>query len=162
MPSTLHPATVHFPIALILLASVAALLHLYWRSHDVLRVLTWWPLLLGWIGNSIAILTGLLAQSGLPPNAPYRSILNWHVTTGLALWVLCGIVLYRWWLQGKAQTRRRRISRVEEPPRERELLRDPRARLWLTLLFSLAIFLVIASGWNGGKLVYEWGINVAP
>lgn len=161
MPTTLHPATVHFPIALLLLACAAGLLHLYWRQHEVLRILTWWPLLLGWIGNGVAILTGLLAQSGLPPQAPYRAILNWHVTTGFALWALCGILLYRWWLQGKAGKRsRRRANSPDGQEPATDLLREPSARLMLTLLFSLLIILVLASGWNGGKLVYEWGVNV--
>ncbi len=116
---------------------------------------------MGWIGNGVAILTGLLAQSGLPPQAPYRAILNWHVTTGFALWALCGFLLYRWWLQGKARPRsRHRVNTMDEQPPIVELLCDPNARLWLTLLFVLVIVLVFASGWNGGKLVYEWGVNV--
>jgi len=153
-----HPATVHFPIALLLLAAGAGLLYLYWQNEKTLRVLTWWPLLLGWLGNSIAILTGLLAQSGLPPQAPYRAILNWHVTTGLALWVLAGLLLYRWWLQGKVA--KRRLPQRTEDGLAIDLLDEPGARLWLTLLFFLLIVLVFASGWNGGQLVYEWGVNV--
>ena len=74
MPINLHPATVHFPIAFLLLASGAGLLYMYWRPLDVLRTLTWWPMLLGWLGALVAILTGLLAQSGLPPEAPYRAL----------------------------------------------------------------------------------------
>ncbi len=161
MPTNLHPATVHFPIAFLLLACAAGLLHLYWRQHDVLRVLTWWPLLLGWLGNGIAVATGLLAQSGLPPQAPYRVILNWHITTGLALWALCGLLLYRWWLHGKGGKRRRPVRAPNPAPPAANLLCEPGARGWLTLLFALIIGLVLASGWNGGKLVYEWGVNVA-
>ena len=85
MPINLHPATVHFPIAFLLLASGAGLLYMYWRPLEVLRTLTWWPMLLGWLGALVAMLTGLLAQSGLPPQAPYRATLNWHITSGLAL-----------------------------------------------------------------------------
>jgi uncharacterized membrane protein len=158
MVTTLHPATVHFPIALLLLAAAAGLLHLYWRQHTTLRLLTWWPLLLGWLGNGVAIATGLLAQSGLPPQAPYRAVLNWHITTGLALWLVAGLLLYRAWLQGKP---RRRGKGVVDPPNP-DLLLAPAARLGLTLAFVLIIFLVWVSGWNGGKLVYEWGVNVMP
>jgi len=153
----LHPATVHFPIALLLLAAGAGLLYLHWRQHDVLRILTWWPLLLGWLGNSVAILTGLLAQSGLPPQAPYRPILNWHVTTGLTLWALVGFLLYRWWLQGKVAHRRR--PHAAQPPTT-ELLDTPGAHLWLTASLLFVVVLVFVSGWNGGQLVYQWGVNV--
>ena len=93
-----HPATVHFPIAFLLLGSAAGLLYLYWQPLGHIRTLTWWPLRLGWIGTGVAILTGILAQSGLPPQAPYRDVLNWHISTGLAVWVLYGFLLYRHWI----------------------------------------------------------------
>ncbi|OUC07652.1 hypothetical protein RY27_13605, partial [Litorilinea aerophila] len=59
----LHPAVVHFPIAFLLLSSGAGLLYLYWRPRPELRILTWWPMALGWIGGGLAVLSGLLAQS---------------------------------------------------------------------------------------------------
>ncbi|MEZ4673657.1 MAG: DUF2231 domain-containing protein [Caldilineaceae bacterium] len=162
MPTNLHPASVHFPIALLLLGAVAGLLHLYWRPQPTLQTLTWWPLLLGWLSNGVAILTGLLAQSGLPPQAPYRAILNWHVTTGFVLWLLNALLLYWWWLHGKGRSRRRRRGAAPLGEPGRDLLLEPTARLWLTLGFAGGILLIIASGWNGGKLVYEWGVNVMP
>lgn len=155
----IHPATVHFPIALLLLAAGAGLLYLHWRRHAVLRVLTWWPLLLGWLGNGVAILTGLLAQSGLPPQAPYRGTLNWHITSGLALWAVAGLLLYRWWLHGK-MAKRPPLRKTQSLPTI-ELLDEPHARAWLTATLLLLIALIFASGWNGGQLVYTWGVNVA-
>ena len=153
MPINLHPATVHFPIAFLLLASGAGLLHLYWCPRELLRTLTWWPMLFGWLGTILAILTGLLAQSGLPPQAPYRAILNWHISTGLALWVTYGYLLYQRWIYGKARPRLK-------TPLPNDPLLAPAARLWLTLLFVLGIFFVMISSRNGGVLVYEWGVNV--
>lgn len=159
----IHPATVHFPIAFLLLASGAGLLHLYWRPLDVLRSLTWWPMLLGWLGTLVAMLTGLLSQSGLPPQAPYRAILNWHITTGLALWVLYGMLLYWQWLCLKSPTRRQRSAKqTSAVPPPSDLLQQTQARLRVTLLLLMGITLVLASGWNGGKLVYTWGVNVMP
>ena len=161
MPINLHPATVHFPIAFLLLASGAGLLYLYWRPLAVLHTLTWWPMLLGWLGTLVAMLTGLVAQSGLPPQAPYRATLNWHITSGLALWVLYGLLLYWQWLLQKRPPRRPKAATqtVTPPP---DLLQQPALRLRLTLLLLAGIGLVLASGWNGGQLVYTWGVNVMP
>lgn len=161
MPINLHPATVHFPIAFLLLASGAGLLYMYWRPLDVLRTLTWWPMLLGWLGALVAILTGLLAQSGLPPDAPYRATLNGHITSGLALWVLYGLLLYWQWLYQKRPPRRPKAK--EQPVAlPLDLLQQPTLRLRVTLLLLFGIGLILASGWNGGKLVYTWGVNVMP
>jgi uncharacterized membrane protein len=157
MSLTIHPATVHFPIAFLLLASGAGLLHLYWRPLPLLRTLAWWPMLFGWGGTLVAILTGLLAQSPLPPDAPYRSILNWHISTGLALWVLYGLLLYWQWLFLKKPAHRRTRVKAETLT---DLLELPDARLRLTVLLLVGIGLIVASGWNGGQLVYRWGVNV--
>ena len=55
----LHPAAVHFPIALFLLGSGLALVQIYRpRAFDL--ILTAWLLLgLGWAGGLVAVLTGL-------------------------------------------------------------------------------------------------------
>jgi len=158
----IHPATVHFPIAFLLLASSAGLLYLYWRPLEVLRTLTWWPMLLGWLGTLVAMGTGLLAQSDLPPQAPYRTVLNWHITSGLALWVLYGLVLYWQWLLRKKPAARKKSSASAASPDllPPDLLQRPEARLRLTFLLLVGIGLVLASGWNGGQLVYTWGVNI--
>lgn len=155
--TTLHPATVHFPIAFLLLASVAGLLYLYWQSNATLLLLTWWPMRLGWLGTVAAVLTGLLAQSGLPPQAPYQNVLNWHIGTGLALLVDYGLLLYQAWVYDSARARK---ERVRHGVNAAHLLDDARARVTITLLLIAGIVLLFASGWNGGRLVYEWGVNV--
>lgn len=147
---TLHPATVHFPIALLLVGSIAGLLYLWWRQRPEFSVLTWWLLMLGWIGTGVAAFTGLLAQGNLPPQAPYTSILNGHITSGLALLVVYGAIFYRVWLH---RNRRRATAPTD-------LLDVRTARLWLTLLLLLGMALVIIGGWLGGQLVYTWGVNV--
>jgi uncharacterized membrane protein len=147
---TLHPATVHFPIALLLVGSLAGLLYLWWQKRAELRVLTWWLLALGWVGAGAAVLTGLLAQGNLPPQAPYRGLLNNHITSGMALLVVYAAIFYRVWLH---RNRRR-------PTDPADLLDVDSARLWLTLLLLLGMGLVAFSGWLGGQLVYTWGVNV--
>lgn len=147
---TLHPATVHFPIALLLVGSLAALLYLWWQPRPEFRVLTWWLLVLGWMGAGVAALTGLLAQGNLPPQAPYSNVLNGHITSGLALLVVYAALFYRVWL-----FRNRR--RATDPD---DLLDLPTARIWLTLLLLLGMALVFVGGWLGGELVFTWGVHV--
>ena len=153
----IHPAVVHFPIALCLFASAAALLYLFWRPHPVLRSLTWWPMLAGWTATLVAILSGLFDQRNLPPDAPYQPVLNWHIGSGLALLAVYGWLLYRRWMFNAVKSKRARARKNVDYT---DLLDDPSARWWLTLLLIVGMALVVASGWNGGRLVYEWGVGV--
>jgi uncharacterized membrane protein len=153
----LHPATVHFPIALLLVGSFLALVQVFRPVRVDLHGTSWLLLGLGWVSALAAVLTGLLAQSGLPPDAPYRSVLNWHIGTGMGLVVLYGYVLYRGWLYRSA---RARAQRARAGRNIHDLLDDPSARPWLAFMLFLCMLLIVASGWNGGSLVYEWGVNI--
>jgi uncharacterized membrane protein len=166
----LHPAVVHFPIALLLVGSAVALFHLLWRGAADprrglpldLRRTAWFLLGLGWIATVPAVLSGLLAQSPLPPDAPYRGVLNWHTATGLGVLVLYGLLLYRAWLFSGAKARKARAAHAKAQDREvADLLDNPSSRLWVTVVLLAGIGLIAATGWNGGILVYEWGVNVA-
>ena len=153
----LHPSTVHFPIALLLVGSLAALLHPVRPLGIDLRLTAWLLLGLGWLGAAAAVLTGLLAQADLPPDAPYRAVLNWHIGSGLAQLVIYGILLYQGWLYRSARTRRARAAAGKVSD---DLLDDHGARWWVTLLLAAGMLAVAATGWNGGILVYEWAVNV--
>ncbi len=154
----IHPLFVHFPIAFFLLASGAGLAYLWWRREPLLRLLTWAAMLLGWLGGAAAALTGLVDQSGLPPDAPYRSVLNWHISAGLGQLAVYGLLLYQRWLFGTEKGRRARARRGSQAA---DLLDEAAARPWISTLLALGAALVAVSGWNGGRLVYEWAVNVA-
>lgn len=161
----LHPASVHFPIAFLILSSLCGLLYLYWKPLPTFVSFTWTLMFLGWIGTIFACFTGLLAQSGLPPDAPYAAVLNWHITTGLAQIVVYGALLYqRWRYPVMTQKRRKRIGAKKSEEKiglaMQDLLDEAAGKWWITLLLLLGIVLVVASGWNGGRLVFEWGVNV--
>ena len=145
----LHPAVVHFPIAFLVLASVAGLVYLYAWRRPALRVLTWWPMGLGWLGLWPAILSGLLAQQNLPPQAPYSHVLNWHIGTALALVVLYAAALYQGWLYHQ----RRREGAPDD------LLDAPAGRRRLTVWLALGLVTVLTTSRLGGELVYTWGVN---
>jgi len=154
----LHPAIVHFPIALLLVGSVVALAHLYHWTAGELRPVAWFMLAVGWFGGIAAVLSGLVAQSGLPPDAPYRDVINWHIGTGLGQLVLFWFLLYRGWIY---RTTRARTARAVRGRHNVDLLDDPSARMWVTVVLLAGILLIVATGWNGGILVYQWGVNVA-
>jgi uncharacterized membrane protein len=149
-----HPFVVHFPIALCSLGSVAGLLYLFWQPRAELRTLTWWPLLLGWIGALFAVVTGLLAQSNLPPTAPYRTVLNIHIYAGFGVAILYAVPLYRNWIY------RNRSRKASAESRASDLLDAPQAKGWLAACFALGLLLVVITGAFGGQLVHHWGVNV--
>ncbi len=153
----LHPATVHFPIALLLLGSLLTLLHLFRRPAVDLRLTIWLLLGLGWLGGAVAVLTGLLAQIDLPPDAPYRTVLNFHIGAGLAVLVFYGFLLYRGWLYRGARARKEREKRGDPTA---DLLDDTGARAWIAAVVVLGALLIVATGWYGGQLVYQFGVNV--
>ena len=103
-----------------------------------------------------AIVSGIVSQGALPPDAPYRPVINWHTGSGLALAILYGDLIYRGWLEW---TRRKR----EEPEGYTWEADFPTGRggKWrLTVQLLLGIGLVAFSGWLGGQLVYEFGAGI--
>lgn len=160
----IHPAVVHFPITLLIIASAFGLAYLHWQPRPELKLLTWWSMFLGWLSLPVAILSGIVSQGGLPPDAPYRGLLNLHITTGLALVVVYGDLLYRRWLHNSGKGKKRRLG---ERPRARandepiiEFMDEPGRKWLITIQLLIGILLVIASGYLGGELVYTWGVNV--
>ncbi len=154
----LHPATVHFPIALLLLGSALTLLQLLRRAPGDLKTTIWLLFGFGWAGGAVAVLTGLLAQIDLPPDAPYRAVLNFHIGAGLAVLLVYGFLLYRGWLYRGAKAQKARRQRGVTTG---DLLDDAAARGWIAALVSIGALLIVATGWYGGQLVYTFGVNVA-
>lgn len=153
----LHPSTVHFPIALLLLGSVLTVVHFTQRVPSDLKATIWLLLVLGWIGGAVAVLTGLLAQLNLPPDAPYRTVLNFHIGAGLAVLVIYGFLLYRGWLFHGAKAQKARQKRGDATA---DLLDAASARTWIAAVVVLGALLIVATGWYGGQLVYQFGVNV--
>lgn len=156
----LHPSLVHFPIALLLLSSAAGVLYLFVWPRAELRLITWVAMALGWVACALAVASGLVAQAALPPNAPYRSVLNWHIGAGLGALAVYGALLYLAWLDRSARAQRERVR--AGLPAARDYLDAPGSTRLLTgALLVLGVAFVFFAGWNGGELVYLWGVNVA-
>ncbi len=153
----LHPATVHFPIAFLLLGSALLLFHLWRKAPFDLKPTIWLLFMLGWVGGGVAVLTGLLAQANLPPDAPYRAVLNFHIGASLAMLATYGFLLYRGWLYRSARAQK---ARQRAGIDTHDLLDDASARWWVALTALIGAVLILATGWYGGQLVYEFGVNV--
>ncbi len=143
----LHPFTVHFPIALLLVSGLFTVLAL--RRGDRWEVSAYHCLIVGWLAGALALLTGTFdaVRQLVGPDAPRANdTLGWvnaHAFANLA-----AIAVY-----GQALLRRRRNS---------ALLADPTTRRGYLRLHALGAALLLAGGWIGGHLVYILGLGVQP
>lgn len=135
----LHPMVVHFPIALYLLGVLLTLGYLWRHTSDYERF-AYWTFILAWISVVVAALAGLVDQGSLAPNDPRRDNINNHITAGVVLLVINGLVVYyrfRW--AGVLATSRR----------------------WQYLvLMAAGVVAVVVTGWLGGELVYTLKVGI--
>jgi len=134
----LHPAFVHFPIALV---AASFLLDLLGRllGKDSLRGAAFWCLLGALIGGAAAAATGYFdfGRAALGETARY---VQFHMYVGWVL-VVCVIILTSW--------RWRIFSRALQTPTP-----------YLIAAF-IVMGLTLFQGWYGGEMVYSQGAGVA-
>lgn len=137
----LHPAIVHFPIALISVAAIFAVLSLF-RNKDLFRRIAFWNLLIGIIGALVAVVTGLVELKHLVHDDAIHSILEKHEFTGFAILIL-SISLLAWSWRRKNSFGKKEYT------------------AWV-LFLVLALAMVTYQGYLGGKMVFEKGAGVKP
>jgi uncharacterized membrane protein len=135
----LHPMFVHFPIALYLLGVLLTLGYLWRRAPDYERF-AYWAFLLAWVAVAVAALAGLVDLGSLAPDDPRRAVINNHITSGVALLIINGLVLY---------------FRFRWP----DVLAGSRRWVYLALMVT-GIVAVVLTGWLGGKLVYTLKVGI--
>jgi uncharacterized membrane protein len=135
----LHPMVVHFPIALYLLGVLFTLGYLWRHTPDYERF-AYWSFVLAWISVAVAALVGLVDLGSLAPDDPRRNSINNHITAGVALLIINGLVVYyrlRW----------------------ADVLASSRRWAYLGLMAAGAAAVTI-TGWLGGELVYALKVGV--
>lgn len=141
MVNTFHPLFVHFPIALLALAGIAALVDILQSKYQLKKVVLW-NLIAGTIGAGIAVISGLRDASVIPHNQTIHEILEVHERIGIAILTL-STILSVWFI-----LRKLKMKKVEN------------------LVFVLAIWIGLAlvgyTGYLGGKMVYDNGAGIKP
>ncbi|OGS56468.1 MAG: hypothetical protein A3J79_09175 [Elusimicrobia bacterium RIFOXYB2_FULL_62_6] len=136
----LHPATVHFPIGL-LLAGVVLELYAWWRGRQELAQIAYGILVAGVLTGVLAASSGFLAFYTLPAThtEEAHTIMYWHLWLQVAaLVVFTSVVLVRWRLRQRA----------------------PAGVLRITGL--VAAGLLVVGSYLGGHLVYRGATGIDP
>lgn len=137
----LHPAIVHFPIALLFLAGLFGLISIFWK-REFWKDIAVKCLFIGTIFAPIAVLTGLQEEQSLKHNEAIHEILVKHKANGLIILSLSLILSLWYWF------RRKNIGNKEYS-------------VWAVMLF-LGSILVIYQRSLGGEMVYGHGAGVKP
>jgi uncharacterized membrane protein len=137
----LHPAIVHFPVALLTIAALFGVLSLFTKK-ELFKEIAFWNLLLGVIGAIAAVFTGFIDEQNLVHNDEIHKVLVKHKFAGLVILILSFALLTWVWV------RKNKYSKGE--------------------YIAWVLFLVIGTagvfyqGFLGGKMVFEQGAGVKP
>lgn len=136
-----HPALVHYPIALVTLSVLADVIGFTVGSQS-LQNAGWWALLGAAIGAALTLIAGLfdMTREKIEPAAHRR--VHTHMKVGLTLFaVLAGLTVWRWLI----------YSSLAYPIS------------WTYLVAAcLVLGLTFFQAWLGGELVFADGVGVAP
>jgi uncharacterized membrane protein len=137
----LHPAVVHFPLALVTLSVFADVAGYLARTTALLAV-GWWALAVGAIGAAVAVVAGLtdMARERIEDVAHHR--VHLHMRVGFTLFVVLSALTFWRWLIYLDATRRPGGAYLAAA----------------AAVFGLTIF----QGWLGSELVFSYGVGVAP
>jgi uncharacterized membrane protein len=135
----LHPATVHFPIAL-LMAAGGFYVASRFREQATFYRAAWLLHLVGLAGSIAAVLTGRNAEGNLTLTPALEDLLETHQLMGYATaWLFALLAVWQYLRQGRGK------------PLEQ----------WLFLTaYWLSLGVMIYGAWLGGQMVYEHGAGV--
>ena len=143
LPEPLHPAVIHFPIALSLVALLLDLVSRHRRAHS-LEPAGGVLMALAALGGIAATLTGQAAEEEAVVPRAAKALLERHEELGeIAMWVLIAAALVRLALAWRGA------------------FRGVLAWAYLALAIGAAA-LVGYQGYLGGELVFRHGLGTAP
>jgi uncharacterized membrane protein len=171
MPAVLHPLIIHFPVALLLTASLALL----WINFRPKHALTLQGFVngafgFGYAGLVMAVATGLYDLQASPKTLArdgWVLLTVLHLACGVLLLVVYGFLLYRrFLLPGQAASPSTKPpllpdtgSNLQTEIRSSQTLKTRLDRITLILAITGVILLVVAA-WLGGMLVYDYRVGV--
>ncbi len=142
----LHPAIVHFPIALITLAVIAEFIGFFGNSANA-RTVAWWSLVAALIGGSITVLFGYIDMWRATLAPASHELIHVHLRVGWVVAVLLLLLtIWRWRLRAKA---------VANPATMR-----PVGGAYLACA-AVLLCLTLFQGWFGGEIAYSYGAGSA-
>ncbi|GLH74264.1 hypothetical protein GETHLI_27660 [Geothrix limicola] len=143
----LHPAIVHFPIALLMVAPAIFLLGALWPAQRRgIHAVALGLLLLGVLGGLAALITGEAAQIFARRTPELRAALDHHEDLAQGTMGIFGALAATWCLYlGLIRLRRRELP----PALGRSLF-----ILWM-LLSACGVVTLILTGHAGGRMVHE-------
>lgn len=137
-----HPLFVHFPIALLSMATLFFVAVKFFSHHSIqgqLRVLAYWNLWLGTGFAVIAAIAGWFAYNSVAHDTPSHTAMtdhrNWALVT-LAVYILISL----WSVKHHKRT----------------------SDIGLNFIFIMimAFVLLTSTGWRGSEVVYRYGLGV--
>jgi uncharacterized membrane protein len=138
-----HPVMVHFPLALVITATLALSLARVWRGDETaaaLAVLGTWNLCLGAVAIYLALGTGLAAVIDLHVSAAAHRAISLHVKSAVVTTLLVTLVAV--WRGAGAEAKSRPT--------------------WIFLLLLwVATAASIVTGYRGGQNVFRYGVGIA-
>lgn len=141
MVETYHPMFVHFPIALIVITGIVALVDVLQPKYQLKKVILW-NLVAGAIFSAVAVISGLRDASVIPHNETIHEILEVHEKIGITILIL-STVLSVWFY-----IRQLKMKKIEN--------------LLFVLIIWFGMALIVYTGYLGGKMVYDHGAGIKP
>jgi len=138
LPSPLHPMVVHFPIALFMTALGLEATSIIFKKESLHKSALYLYIIAA-LMTPFVVRTGLWEEARLNLNHP---VLYWHRT--FALWTMWSSLMslpVLWFIKKECQ----RYFRI----------------IFVVFLLVVVSFVSLA-GYNGGRMVYEYGVGMAP
>jgi uncharacterized membrane protein len=141
MVTTIHPLFVHFPIALLIITGVIALIDIL-NSKFQLKKVVLWNLIFAFLGTVITVASGIRDAGLIPHNLTIHKIMEVHEHIGISVLIITSVLL-EWFI-----LRRTKMKKLEN--------------VLFVLVLWVALALVSYNAYLGGKMVFDNGAGIKP